>query len=158
MDVPGRPEPVHPDQLHLRLRGGADRSQHLRGGRPGHGWVTVTVAELRRGVGGRLGDRSLLPRRYELRLHPGVPPQLGDLASHQAHGAHGPVQNRLRRLTHRQLSPVPPPAEPGNVPDQSVISLPAGGLGFGTSGNTEMFVVGLCLLVCCTTLWSKGRS
>lgn len=39
VDVPGRSEPLHPDQLILRLRCGAHRGQHLRSGRPGHGWV-----------------------------------------------------------------------------------------------------------------------
>lgn len=36
VDVPGWPEPVHPDQLLLRLRRRAHWSQYLRGGGPGH--------------------------------------------------------------------------------------------------------------------------
>lgn len=36
MDVPGRPEPVHPDQLILCLWRRAHRGQHLCRGRPGH--------------------------------------------------------------------------------------------------------------------------
>lgn len=36
VDIPGGTAPVHPDQLVLRVRRRAHRSQHLRGGRPGH--------------------------------------------------------------------------------------------------------------------------
>lgn len=58
--------------------------------------------------------------RYKLRLHPGVSPQHRDVASHQAHVSQRPLQNSLRRPAHRQLSTVPPSAEPGHVPNQSL--------------------------------------
>lgn len=75
----------------------------------------------------RVLTRSLCESRFfsshrdQLRLHPGVPPQHRHVAPHQAHAARRPLQNGLRRPAHRQLSTVPPPAEPGPVPDQSVI-------------------------------------
>lgn len=59
-------------------------------------------------------------RRDELRLHPRVPPPHRDVAPHQAHVVQRPLQNGLRRSPHGQLSAVPPAAQPGPVPDQSV--------------------------------------
>lgn len=58
--------------------------------------------------------------RNELRLHPRVPPPHRDVAPHQGHVARRPLQNGLRRPPHGQLSTVPPAAQPGHVPNQSV--------------------------------------
>lgn len=62
----------------------------------------------------------LLFVRNELRLHPRVPPPHRDVAPHQAHAVQRPLQNDLRRPPHGQLPTVPPAAQPGHVPDQSV--------------------------------------
>lgn len=42
VDVPGRPDSLHPDQLLLCVRRRAHRRQHLRGGGPGHRSVSDT--------------------------------------------------------------------------------------------------------------------
>lgn len=61
--------------------------------------------------------------RNKLRLHPGVSPQHRGVASHKAYVSHRPLQNSLRRPAHRQLSTVPPSAQPGHVPNQSLTPL-----------------------------------
>lgn len=123
VDVPGWPESVYTYQLILCLWCSAHRSQYLCGGRPGYRSVKQKT-DLRYRYGNiRMWKMERLLYRDQLRLHPGVPPQHRDLASHQAHVDHRPLQNSLRRPAYRQLSTVPPPAQSGHVPDQTLTPL-----------------------------------
>lgn len=61
--------------------------------------------------------------RDELRLHPGVSSQHRDMASHQAHVDHRPLQNSLCCPAYCQLPTVPPSAQSGHVPDQTLTPL-----------------------------------
>lgn len=125
VDVPWWSESVYPDQLVLRLWCCAHWSQHLCSGRPGHGSVNKNRLKQQscdEATGVLVFDVfPVRTRRHELRLHPWIPPQHRDVASHQTYVIQRPLQNRLRRPAYRQLPTVPPSVEPGHVPNQSLI-------------------------------------
>lgn len=83
VDVPRWPKPVHPDQLILRLRRCSHRSQHLRGGRPGHrsvkqnskrSWMNVSIWMCKFGVSCAQVRALTTSGSFAAALGPGIVP------------------------------------------------------------------------------------